>query len=396
MLADSLLIIPLFLAVAIGWWLGRNSSKTRTSIAKPRDGQLSLEYLTGLDYLMNEQTDEAIESFIRALEINSDTVPAHLALAKLFRRKGDIDRAVGIHQRLLARPDLNPNDFIQIQMALAKDYQALGLLDRAENLLHDIIRQSEDAGQRTQAQLSLIKLFAQEREWQQALDVARQMPSGCYEAIRPELAHYNCELAVGSFVSGDTSAAEKYLREALHYDASCSRVNLIRAEQQQRGGQWVQAIKSLQRIFLQDRRLVSETLEPLKKCFTQLGKLDEYEDYLRQCLAEAPSASVIMELSEQIRRREGEQAAGLFLTEELRKHPTVKGFNRLIDLHLAYGSSSAQQSLTVLRGLTGQLEQNKPKYQCNQCGFAGRVLHWQCPSCRHWGSTGPIQGLEGE
>ncbi len=396
MLADYLLIIPLFLAVAAGWLLGKRASKPRLSSPRPRETQLSQEYFTGLDYLMNEQTDEAIESFIRALEINSDTVPAHLALAKLFRRKGDIDRAVGIHQRLLARPDLSQSDFIHIQMALAKDYQALGLLDRAENLLHDIIRQSEDVVQRTQAQLSLIKLYAQEREWLQALNVARQMSPGSLEAIRPELAHYNCELAVQCFASGDNAAAESHLRDALRQDARCCRVNLLRAEQQQRDGQWLQAIKSLQRIFLQDPRLVSETLTPMRVCFTELDRLDEYEDYLRQCLAEAPSASVIIELSEQIREREGEQAAGLFLTDELRKHPTVKGFNRLIDLHLAYGSSSAQQSLTVLRGLTGQLEQSKPKYQCNQCGFAGQVLYWQCPSCRHWGSTGPIQGLEGE
>ncbi len=396
MFADYLLIIPLFLAVALGWWLGRQQANGAPSSERSRDGQLSHEYFTGLDHLINEQTDEAIESFIRALEINSDTVPAHLTLAKLFRRKGDIERAVGIHQRLLARPDLVEADFIRIQMALAKDYHALGLLDRAENLLHDIMRQSRDTELATSARQWLIKLYAQEREWQSALDTAQQLPRKAKEAIGVELAHYCCELAVVQGSAGEQTSAEGYLREALGYDPGCGRVYLLRAEQQMRQGSWQQAINSLQQVLVKAPKLVPETIKPLLQCFAELDRPAELESYLRTCLAEAPSATVIMALAECIREREDVLAAGLFLTEELRKHPSIKGFNRLIDLHLAYGSSSARQSLTVLRGLTGQLEQSKPKYQCSHCGFAGRVLHWQCPSCKQWGVTAPIQGLEGE
>lgn len=123
---------------------------------------------------------------------------------------------------------------------------------------------------------------------------------------------------------------------------------------------------------------------------------NELDAYLRTCLREAPSASVILALADRIWRTKDVYAAGKFLTEELKKRPSIRGFNRLIDMHIDYGSRSARQSLSVLRGLTGQLEQSKPIYQCNHCGFAGRTLHWQCPSCKQWGTTGPIQGLEGE
>lgn len=137
LLGNYVLIVPLVIAIAIGWFLGRRERQSKAS--RPQTS-LSSEYFTGLDYLLNEKVDEAIESFIRALEINSDTIPAHLSLAKLFRRKGDVDRAIQIHQKLLARPDLTRSDFMRIQMALARDYYAVGLLDRAENLLQEIIK----------------------------------------------------------------------------------------------------------------------------------------------------------------------------------------------------------------------------------------------------------------
>lgn len=395
MLSNYLLIVPLFLAVGAGWWLGRVQSLNRR-MTEPGVADLSKEYFIGLDHLINENTDEAIESFIRALEINSDTIPAHLALAKLFRRKGEVDRAVGIHQKLLARPDLDEAEFLRIQMALARDYDALGLLDRAENLLKDIIRQASDTVAQRRALLLLIKLYEKEGEWQQALDAALQLDSSDLVDIQHELAHYCCERAVVSQRDGDVAAAERYLRQALEYDRNCCRANLIRAQIQMEQLRWRMAIRALKQVLEQNVLFVPETIMPMAECHAALGSEGEFEAYLRKCLQEAPSTTVIMALAERIRQRKDVYAAGMFLTEELKKRPSVRGFNRLIDMHIEYGSSSARQSLSVLRGLTGQLEQSKPVYQCNHCGFAGRALHWQCPSCKQWGTTGPIQGLEGE
>lgn len=394
MSADYLLIVPLFLAVAAGWWLGRSQSRA-AQMEQERKVSLSREYFVGLDYLINEKTDAAIESFIRALEINSDTIPAHLTLAKLFRRKGDVERAIGIHQKLLARPDLSQQDFLRIQMALARDYDAIGLLDRAENLLIDIVRQAASQEMRRKAQTHLIKLYEKEGEWQQALDTASQLQTQDLREIRHELAHYCCELAQRN-LNHNAPEAERFLRQALLYDPACTRASLIRARLQIEAGRWRQAVKSLKQVLEQDVLLVSETIPLLHRCYSELDALSEFEGYLRACLSKAPSASVIIALTDHIRHCKDVFAAGVFLTEELKKRPSIKGFNRLIDMHIEYGSSSARQSLTVLRGLTGQLEQSKPVYQCNHCGFAGRTLHWQCPSCKQWSSTRPIQGLEGE
>lgn len=395
MATDYWLILPLFAAVAAGWWLGRRQLDA-VHQAEKLQHSLSREYFIGLDQLIGEQTDAAIESFIRVLEVNSETIPAHLALAKLLRRKGEIEQAVGIHQRLLARPDLGDTDFARIQIALAKDYQALGLFDRAENLLHDIIQRSTDPNVKSGAQLLLVKLYEREREWQSALDVAKQLDSARVAGIRTELAHYCCELALESEAQGAPSESEHWFRRAQAFDESCPRVSLIRADLYMRQNLWGKAAKSLRQVLSQNTRFVPETIALLERCYTEMSRVDEFEHYLKECLNRAPSATVIMALARCISQRSDVYAAGKFLTEELKKRPSVKGFNLLIDLHIAYGSSSARQSLTVLRGLTGQLEQSKPKYNCGHCGFSGRELHWQCPSCKQWGTTGPIQGLEGE
>ncbi len=390
---NILLIIPLFLAIFIGWLLGKR--EVRKKQFKPQTN-LSHEYFTGLDYLLNEKMDEAIESFIRALEINSDTIPAHLSLAKLFRRKGDVDRAIQIHQNLLARPDLSREDFMRIQMALARDYYAVGLLDRAENLLLDIIKTNPPKSTREKALGLLIKLYEKEGEWDSALETAQKLAVDGRKEISEELAHYCCELAEQALEVKKAAGAVKHLRRAEQFDAAHVRIALLQAKLAMAAEQWKVAIKYLKSILKHDRLFVSEAIPLLRICFDKIGSQKEYVEFLRICLAQAPSTTAITALAEEVRRDRGIYAAGSFITEELKRRPSVKGFNSLIDLHIEYGSESAKESLKVLRGLTGQLELSKPVYRCNSCGFSGRTLSWQCPSCKSWGTTKPIQGLEGE
>lgn len=391
-LENYFLVIPLAVAVGIGWFLGRRESGR--VVHNPK-ANLSHEYFTGLDYLLNEKMDEAIESFIRALEINSDTIPAHIALAKLFRRKGDVDRAIKIHQNLLARPDLSREDFMRVQMALARDYYAVGLLDRAENLLQEIIKSSSKSV-RIKALLLLIKLYEKEGEWLNALTAAELLSPDARKQIATELAHYCCELAAGAMKAKRWKQAEEYLKKSAFYDPNNVRISLLQAQLEIGAENWKAAIKYLKSVLKQDRLFVSETVPLLRICCEKTATLPDYAQYLRLCLTQAPSTTVIIALAEQIKRDQGIYAAGSFITDELKRRPSVKGFNSLIDLHIEYGSESAKESLKVLRGLTGQLELSKPVYRCNSCGFSGRTLSWQCPSCKSWGTTKPIQGLEGE
>lgn len=386
-------IVPLFLAIAVGWWLGRREA-AKSPVRPPTN--LSHEYFTGLDYLLNEKMDEAIESFIRALEINSDTIPAHIALAKLFRRKGDVERAIKLHQNLLARPDLSSNDFLRIQMALAKDYYAVGLLDRAENLLEEIVRQNPPRSTSFKAISLLIKLYEKEAEWKQALSAADRLTLDEVGPIRTELSHYCCELAEQAIKNRQYAEATKLLKRADNFDSNSVRSCLLNAELACQQQNWRVSIRYLKEAFSRDPLFAPEIVEPLKVCYDALNQPEEFIRYLQACMGKSPSTSMMLAVAESVKESRGHYAAGSFVTEELKKHPSVKGFNRLIDMHIEYGSDSARDSLRVLRGLTGQLELTKPIYRCNSCGFSGRKLHWHCPSCQKWGSTKPIKGLEGE
>jgi lipopolysaccharide biosynthesis regulator YciM len=393
-MADIWLIIPLVIAIFIGWLLGRNSAVCANKPAS--NSMLNRDYFVGLDYLLNEKTDEAIESFIRALEVNSDTIPAHLALAKLFRRKGDVQRAISIHQNLLARPDLSRSDSLRIQMALALDYDSVGLLDRTENLLKEIIKQNPPRETHRKALTLLTKLYEKEQEWTQAIETAQYLSSDEMFSIRHECAHYYCELSEKLLKEKRYKEAAEHLKQGLLLDPMSVRISLLRAQLAMRQKQWKTATRVLREIEQQDPVFISEAIHDLRQCYVALNNKAEYEFFLRHCMTDAPSATVILALAELIKEDRGVYAAGAFITDELKHRPSIKGFNRLIAMHIEHGSENAKDSLKTLRSLIGTLEANKPRYLCQQCGFSGRTLVWQCPSCKKWGTTKPIQGLEGE
>lgn len=385
-----LLLVLLMAALAAGWGVARWQQRR---VAK---NSLPDAYLSGLDYLIDNRTEEAIESFIEALEVNSDTLSAHIALAKLLRRKGDVDRAVRIHETLLSRPGLSQFDRQRVNLALARDYHALGLLDRSEATLNNLLEEAKETRLRVRALRLLIRLYEQEGEWQRALDIAQQLPAKERQNLRVELSHYLCERAEQLLAEGEVDAARQKLEQALAEDEACVRANLALARILQQQSQWRASIHALHQVPQQDAAFVPETLRGLRRAYEACDDESGFRTYLNSLQATHPSTSTMLALAEQKRDREGVLSAGLFITEALKVRPSVKGFNRLIDMHLEYGSSSARESLMSLRSLTQQLEISKPIYRCGQCGFSGRNLVWQCPSCRRWGSIRPIFGLEGE
>jgi len=385
-----LILTLLLIALALGWGIARWQQR-RESRANLPDA-----YLSGLDYLIDNRTEEAIESFIEALEVNSDTLSAHIALAKLLRRKGDVERAVRIHEMLLARTDLNAEDRQRVNLALARDYYALGLLDRSESSLKTLLSETRVPELKARATRLLVRLYEQEGEWQQALEAADELSPAQRHELRVELSHYLCERAEALIEQSETDRARQLLEQALHEDPQCVRANLMLARILQQQAQWRASIHALQQVALQDPQFIPETLRGLRRAYEACDDEAGLRNYLQELQAKHPATSTMLALAEHKRDREGVLSAGLYITEALKVRPSVKGFNRLIDMHLEYGSSSARESLMSLRALTQQLELSKPVYRCGQCGFAGRKLVWQCPSCRRWGSIRPIFGLEGE
>lgn len=390
MFPELLLFLLLPLAALSGWWIGRRSQTARTEAAGP---EIPSDYLKGLNYLLNEQPDKAIEVFIQLLEVDSETVETHLALGSLFRRRGEVDRAIRIHQNLIARPTLHHEQRAQALFELGQDYMRAGLFDRAETLFGELI----DSGPHTEIALhQLIDIYQQEKDWHKAIEMTQKLEAKTNKSSGPVIAQYYCELAEQEIRQGESTKALKLLRRAMTADRDCVRVSLIEGMSEKNAGNYKAAIKAFHRVEQQDADFLPEVITPLLECYSALGRAEEVFDYLHQVLARHGGISMMLVLADLLRKQEGDEKAADFITEFLRKRPSVRGMDRLIEINLQRSHDTARDNLQVLKDVTSQLLSNKPIYKCNACGFNGKTLHWQCPGCKNWNSMKPIHGVEGE
>ncbi|MEO6697265.1 MAG: lipopolysaccharide assembly protein LapB [Gammaproteobacteria bacterium] len=386
----ELLWLLLPVAAVSGWWVAKRDNEYRAHYKTPG---LSSHYFKGLNYLLNEQPDKAIEVFLKMLEVDSETAETHLALGNLFRRRGEVDRAIRIHQNLIARPTLSRPLRTLALLELGQDYMRAGLFDRAETLFLELIEMNDHTAP---ALRHLIDIYQQEKEWDKAIAVTKRWEEVTGKSCSEVIAHYYCELAEQSRQQSDLDQAMRMIERALEFDRNCVRASLLQGDMEVEAGDCKAAIRSFKRVEQQDPDYLPEIIEPLLDCYHKLGQTSEIIDYLKQILVKHSSISLILALAELLRQQAGDDAAANFITEQLRKRPSVRGLDRLIELNLAHSEGAARDNLLILRDLVKKLLEEKPVYKCNHCGFVGKLLHWQCPSCKTWNSMKPIHGVEGE
>ncbi len=397
---DALLLGVLVAAIAIGFGLGYRQALRRDPPAPPAASPtLSRDYFVGLNYLLNEQPDEAINTFIRALDVNSDTVDTHIALGKLFRTRGEADKAVKIHQNLLARPTLTVQQNEQVQLELARDFMALGVHDRAQRLLRQVDEHSQHDGHRLTATRLMVDLFEREKDWQGALDVMQPLLTQQPGMQRPA-AHWQCELAEQDIVQASRTLAKRRLKKALQLDPQCVRANLLLAELALDNGRYPDAITRLSQIPEQEKAHIPTMLPALRHAYWRADDEAGFERHLLSLLESAPYTSVIVSLGELTHQRDGVDTAIELTGERLSVSPSLGGLDYLIDLYIESqrlrGREAPDTRLFLLKHHTRALLENRLRYRCQRCGLSGDTLTWQCPSCRHWGSVKPITGVEGE
>lgn len=386
----SLFWLLLPVAALSGWWFGR---RTLSGVGNSRVGNIHPEYFKGLNFVLNEQPDKAIEVFIRMLEVDSETVETHLALGNLFRRRGEVDRAIRIHQNLIARPTLNKEQRSQALLELGLDYMRLGLLDRAEGLFLELV---DSELYLSQAYQQLLEIYQQEKDWENAINMARKLELVSGKPLDPIIAQFYCERAEQALNEGNMRNVKDHIRRAFSFDTNCVRASLLEARMFQELGKEKLAIRSYKKIESQDCDYLTEILDPLFECYRKLDRVDEFIDYLRMLVNIYEGISILLLLTELIAEREGENAAIRYISEELKNRPTVKGVDRLIEYTLAKSVGETHEHLSTIKDLTGQLIEDRAKYKCNSCGFDAKLLHWQCPGCKHWGTVKPVFGVAGE
>jgi len=383
------LLLPL--AAGSGWLVGRYGKRRRESVAAADD--LRSNYFKGINYLLNEQPDKAIEAFIKVLEVDSETVETHLALGNLYRRRGEVDRAIRIHQNLIARPNLESEQRSEALLELGHDYLSAGLLDRAENLLQEL---ADGGDYRVQALRQLIDIYEQEKDWNKAIACAHLLEKVTGNHLGPVIAHYQCELAERFREATEVDAALEMVKKALATHDRCVRASILEGDILTDLDEHERAIRAYQRVEEQDADYVPETIERMQFSYRALDRPQDMDEYLNGLMERYGWITPMLALADLKHSREGAPGAIAFISEQLRRRTSVRGLDRLLELELEQADAEKGAHVSILKDLTGELLSDRPKYKCLHCGFPARLLHWQCPSCKHWNTIKPIQGVEGE
>ncbi|MDQ1947661.1 lipopolysaccharide assembly protein LapB [Cronobacter sakazakii] len=387
----ELLFLLLPVAAAYGWYMGRRSAQQDK---EQEANRLSRDYVAGVNFLLSNQQDKAVDLFLEMLKEDTGTVEAHLTLGNLFRSRGEVDRAIRIHQSLMESASLTYDQRLLAVQQLGRDYMAAGLYDRAEGMFNQLVDETDF---RVGALQQLLQIYQATSDWQKAIDAAERLVKLGKEHQRVEIAHFYCELALQAMSNEDMDRAMSLLKKGAAADRNSARVSIMMGRIFMARGDYAHAVEMLEKVISQDRELVSEALEMLQVCYQQLGKPDEWAEFLRRCVEENTGAEAELMLAQVLEQREGADSAQIYITRQLQRHPTMRVFHRLMDYHLHEAEEGrAKESLMVLRDMVGEQVRTKPRYRCQKCGFTAFTLYWHCPSCRAWSTIKPIRGLDGQ
>ncbi|MEO0444150.1 MAG: lipopolysaccharide assembly protein LapB [Pseudomonadota bacterium] len=391
-MVDWGLYLAIVAALAIGFWQGIRYAKKRH---KRASHSLDQQYFQGLNFLLNEEPDAAVDSFIRALEVNSETLETHLALGKLLRKRGEVDRAIRIHRNLLARPGLNAEQSQQAQYELATDFAKAGLLDRAEGLLKELV--ADEGPFQIQGLQRLLEVYRDEHEWEQGLGVLQSLSgsrfSKSYEQWAPIRAHFCCELAELAMLDAKYELARQWLKQALSFDKKSPRANLLLGKLEISAGNAARGIQQLQKVVEQAPYYLSETLPWLNQGYTQTNSLDKYQRYLVGLYQVKKTPVLASALADLMASRDGYLAAAEFIAADVKQNPSGMGLHKLLDYYLSFADGKTKEHLLALQTVMQRIISQKTSYQCRHCGFKGQELHWLCPSCKRWGQIKPVRDL---
>lgn len=382
-----LLLIPA--AVAIGWLLGRRGGEIRGGAKISR---LSNTYFRGLNYLLNEQQDKALEIFLQIAEVDKETVETQFALGHLFRRRGEVDRAIRLHQNLVARTGLSEEQKTRAVLELGEDYMRAGLLDRAETLFNDLVQMGVHAPKALQ---QLITIYQAERDWPQAIAHALKYEQITGEPMGESVAHYYCEVAEKYIHENNPKQARDQIALAYSSDSQCVRAGMIEGRLDLMENNDAGAIRAFERVARHDVDFLPEVLAQLMECYRRRNELMRARGFLQEVIERYAGVTPLLALTELIESDDGPQASQEFLARQLVQRPSVRGQSVLLDKAFEHPVVDPVDTLKAIKQITDQLLVRSANYRCGNCGFGARSHHWQCPSCKHWGSVKPLLNLLG-
>jgi lipopolysaccharide biosynthesis regulator YciM len=324
--------------------------------------------------------------FLHIAELDKETFETQVALGHLFRRRGEVDRAIRLHQALVQRSDLSDAQKVQAMLALGEDYMRSGLLDRAETVFSDLAKIDQRA---PQALRHLIGIYQAERDWPKAIENATRYEAATGEPMGKLIGQFECELAERLRGNGDIEGARAAVARAYQADSASVRAGMIEGRIDLEAGNDGSAIRALERAARHDADYLPEILPPLLAAYARVGDNSGARAFLSEMSEHYRGISPVLALARLVENEDGVSAARTYLAQQLKDRPSVRGEAALIDLTLAE-QADPTTTLQDLKHITDQLLVRNPSYRCTRCGFGARSHHWQCPSCKEWATVKPL------
>ncbi|MCP5228494.1 lipopolysaccharide assembly protein LapB [Accumulibacter sp.] len=372
----QLLLFPLFFG--LGWAAARIDIRhlVKESRALPRS------YFQGLNFLLNEQPDRAIEAFVEAVKVDPQTIEIHFALGSLFRRRGETERAIRMHQNLVDRDDLPQELKLQAMSELGQDYLKAGLLDGAEAVFEKL----RDSAMAEEAKRNLLEIYQLEKDWEKAIAIASELPDF---ASHKEIAEYYCELAAAEMIRSRRELASNYLRSAFERNRKCVRASLLQGDLLFQQDLFADAIAAWQRIEQQDPTYLALVAKRLLDAFRKLDRREAGLQLLRGYLDHYPSLDLLDVVFQLELENGGPEAAYRLVRDELKRNPTLLGFDKLLEARLLFASPDIRPDLDLAKAIVHGYTRRLARYRCDNCGFKARQFYWRCPACGGWETYSP-------
>ena len=374
-----LLAFPLFFG--LGWLAARIDIKHLVSESR----SLPRSYFKGLNFLLNEQPDKAIEAFIEVVKVDPETIELHFALGSLFRRRGETERAIRMHQNLLERGDLGEEQRLAALFELGQDYLKAGLLDRAE----EVFVKLRDTPHRGAALKALLDIYQQEKDWEKTIGVASELAADLGQPWNKEIANYYCELAAIAITHSRTDTALAHLERALDANRKCARANVLLGDIRAAAGDHAAAIEAWKRIEQQNPAYLALVAQRLLESYRVLEKQEEGLTLLRGFLANAPSLDLLDVAFQSTLEAQGPEAAHKLVRDELRRNQTLLGLDRLLDAEVLVVRPERRADVQLVKNLVHTHTLRLARYRCENCGFKARQFYWHCPACGGWETYPP-------
>ena len=370
-------LIGFALFFVFGWLAARVDIRqiVHESRALPRS------YFKGLNFLLNEQPDKAIEAFIEVVKVDPETIELHFALGSLFRRRGEFDRAIRMHQNLLERADLGAEQKLAALAELGEDYLKAGILDRAE----EVFRKLEASPQAAAARAHLLDIYEQEKDWARAIEMTQKV-----ESDPRELAQYYCERAASASTQSRPDEARRHLEAALDANRKCVRASLQLGDLERSSNDFEKAIEHWKRIESQNPAYLALAASRLMEAHRECGRAEDGLRLLEGYLERYPSLDLLDAVFQNTLEAKGPEEAYKLVRDELRRNPTLLGLDRLLEAQIVgAGSPERRRDLELVRSLVHGHTRRLARYRCESCGFKARQFHWRCPACGGWETYPP-------